>query len=59
MVFNSPYPDIAIPGVPITPFILENAARFSAKPALIDATTGRILSYAELVEAVNTIEPPR
>lgn len=53
MVFNSPYPDIAIPEVPITPFILENAAQFSAKPALIDATTGRILSYAELVEAVN------
>ena len=53
MIFKSPYPDIAIPEVPIADFILENASRFSAKPALIDATTDRSLSYAELTDAVN------
>jgi acyl-CoA synthetase (AMP-forming)/AMP-acid ligase II len=53
MIFKSPYPDIAISEVPIASFILENAPRFSTKPALIDATTGRTLTYAELIDAVN------
>ena len=53
MIFKSPYPDIAIPEVPIADFILENASRFSAKPALIDATTDRRLNYEELPDLVN------
>src|SRR6266849_646005 len=53
MIFKSPYPDIAIPEIPIADFILENAPRFSAKPALIDATTARSLTYEELTNAVN------
>jgi acyl-CoA synthetase (AMP-forming)/AMP-acid ligase II len=53
MIFKSPYPDIAIPEVPIVDFILENASRFSAKPALVDATTDRSLTFAELTDAVN------
>src|SRR6266852_4255291 len=53
MIFKSPYPDIAIPEVPIADFILENASRFSAKPALIDAITDRSLTYEELPDLVN------
>jgi acyl-CoA synthetase (AMP-forming)/AMP-acid ligase II len=53
MILKSPYPDITIPEVPIADFILENASRFSAKPALVDATTGRSLTYQELTDAVN------
>jgi acyl-CoA synthetase (AMP-forming)/AMP-acid ligase II len=53
MIFKSPYPDIAIPEVPIADFILENASQFSAKPALIDATTDHSVTYAELIDAVN------
>jgi len=53
MIFKSPYPDITIPEVPITEFILEKTSSFSAKPALIDATTDRSLTYEELNDAVN------
>jgi acyl-CoA synthetase (AMP-forming)/AMP-acid ligase II len=53
MIFKSPYPEITIPEVPIADFILENAPRFSDKPALIDANTGRSLTYRELTDAVN------
>jgi acyl-CoA synthetase (AMP-forming)/AMP-acid ligase II len=53
MIFKSPYPDVVIPEVPVASFILENAPRFSAKPALIDAATGRTLTYGELSDAVN------
>jgi acyl-CoA synthetase (AMP-forming)/AMP-acid ligase II len=53
MIFKSPYPEITIPEVPIADFILENASRFSDKPALIDANTDRSLTYKELTDAVN------
>jgi acyl-CoA synthetase (AMP-forming)/AMP-acid ligase II len=53
MISQSPYPDIAIPEVPLVDFILENASRFSGKPALIDATTDHSLTYKELTDAVD------
>jgi len=53
MIFKSPYPDVAIPEVPVASFILENASQFSEKPALIEAASGRTLTYAELSDAVN------
>src|SRR5260370_37003497 len=52
MIFKSPYPDIAIPEVPLTDFILERAPQFSAKPALSDGARGTTLAYGELVAAV-------
>jgi acyl-CoA synthetase (AMP-forming)/AMP-acid ligase II len=55
MIFKSPYPDIAIPEVALTDFILERAPRFSARPALIDGATGQIFTYGELVAAVDRV----
>src|SRR6267378_1499300 len=53
MIFKSPYPDIEIPDIPITSFILEHAVRFPARPALIEGNTGRTLTYDQLVEATD------
>jgi acyl-CoA synthetase (AMP-forming)/AMP-acid ligase II len=53
MIFKSPYPDIEIPDVSIADFILEHAPEFSARPALIDGTDGRTLTYDQLVTAVD------
>lgn len=53
MIFKSPYPDIEIPDIPVASFILERAAQFSARPALIDGRTGRTLTYNQLVNAVD------
>ncbi len=55
MVFKSPYPDIAIPEVPLTDFILERAPQFPTKPALIEGTTGRTVTYGELIDAVDRV----
>jgi acyl-CoA synthetase (AMP-forming)/AMP-acid ligase II len=55
MIFKSPYPDIEIPEVPVTSFILEHAAKFGGQPALIEGRTGRTLTYAELLKAVDRI----
>jgi acyl-CoA synthetase (AMP-forming)/AMP-acid ligase II len=53
MIFQSPYPHIEIPEVSVDSFILEHASQFSARPALIDGTDGRTLTYDQLVKAVD------
>ena len=45
-------PDVTIPEVPLTEFVLANAARLGDKPALIDGSSGRTITYAQLVGAV-------
>jgi acyl-CoA synthetase (AMP-forming)/AMP-acid ligase II len=53
MIFQSPYPDIDIPEAPVASFILEHAAQFGSRTALIDGKTGNQLTYNELAVAVD------
>lgn len=53
MIFKSPYPNIEIPDISVVSFILERAAQFAAKPALIDGSSGRVFTYEHLVDAMN------
>lgn len=55
MIVRGPYPEIAIPEVPLTPFVLEQAERRGEKAALIDGPTGRAVSYRELAESVRRV----
>ena len=52
MIFRAPEPDVVIPDVPLTPFLLERAAAFGDKPAFIDGPTGRTLTYSGWAGAV-------
>ena len=54
-IIRSSFPDVAIPEVSITEYVLGDAARRGDKPAIIDGATGRTLSYAQLVDS----RPPR
>jgi acyl-CoA synthetase (AMP-forming)/AMP-acid ligase II len=47
-VWRSPLPDIEIPNVPLTEFVLRHAARLADKPAVIDGSTDRTMTYGEL-----------
>jgi acyl-CoA synthetase (AMP-forming)/AMP-acid ligase II len=53
MIFKSPYPDIEIPDTSVVSFILERAAQFAAKPALIDGRDGRVVTYEQLASAID------
>ncbi|MDQ1610847.1 MAG: hypothetical protein QOG00_778 [Pyrinomonadaceae bacterium] len=55
MIFRSPYPEIALPPTPLTPFVLARARERGDKPALIDATSGRTITYRQLDEAVRRV----
>jgi acyl-CoA synthetase (AMP-forming)/AMP-acid ligase II len=48
MAFRSVLPDIDIPSTSLPSFVLEHAARFGDKPALIDGPSGRTITYAQL-----------
>ncbi|HEY7622638.1 MAG TPA: AMP-binding protein [Solirubrobacteraceae bacterium] len=52
MIFTSPYPDIDIPAVALTDFVLEHSERYGDKPALIDGPSGRAYSHAETADAI-------
>jgi acyl-CoA synthetase (AMP-forming)/AMP-acid ligase II len=52
MIFRAPEPAIDIPEVPLTPFLLERAELHGDRPALIDAPSGRTLTYAGWAAAV-------
>jgi acyl-CoA synthetase (AMP-forming)/AMP-acid ligase II len=54
-IFRSPYPDVAIPDVPFHEFVLERAAELGERAALVDGTTGRTTSYAQLAEGARRL----
>jgi len=51
-VIRSPFPDIEIPDVPLPEFVLARAEERVDKPALIDAPSGRAITYEQLAAAV-------
>lgn len=55
MIFRGPYPDVSIPEVSLTDFILKSTAEFKDKTALIDGPTGRAFTYAEFGKAVHRV----
>ena len=52
MAFRSVYPDVAIPEVALTDYVLAQAHERGDKPALIDGPSGRTISYAQLTGLV-------
>ncbi len=55
MVFASPLPDVEIPEVPLTGYVLARAAELGSKPALIDGPSGRTLTYAGLEAGIRSL----
>jgi acyl-CoA synthetase (AMP-forming)/AMP-acid ligase II len=51
-IIRSSVPDVEIPNVSLTQFVLANAAQLGDKPALIDGVSGRTITYAQLVTYV-------
>ena len=54
MIFTSRFPDVDIPDVTFDDFVLGAARDRSTKPALIDAGSGRTVTFGELVDLVDT-----
>jgi len=48
MIYRSPHPPIEIPDVALHELVLERAPQLGDKPAFIDCTSGRSLSFGEV-----------
>ena len=55
MSHRSPLPDVEIPEVPLTTYVLGSAGERADKPALIDGPTGRVMTYGELDQATRRL----
>jgi acyl-CoA synthetase (AMP-forming)/AMP-acid ligase II len=54
-ILRSQLPDVEVGGAAVHEFVLERAARMGDKPALVDAASGRALSYRELAAGVERV----
>jgi hypothetical protein len=54
-IYNSPLPDVEVPDLPLTTYVLAGAAGQGDKPALIDGLSGHFLTYAGLGSAVGSL----
>jgi len=55
MIVRSQSPDVEIPNVTVTSFILRRAERLASKPAIIEGPTGRTITYAALADAIRRV----
>ncbi len=54
-VVRSPWPDPDLPDVSLTAFLLAGAAERAGHPAVVDAVSGRSLTYGELAHQVERV----
>ena len=52
-IYRSPHAAIEIPDVPLADFVLARARERGGRPALIEAATGRTITYAQLPDLVD------
>ncbi|MCA1647037.1 MAG: AMP-binding protein [Chloroflexi bacterium] len=51
-IIRCQFPDVEIPEVSLTEFVLSTAAARGERPALVDGPSGRVVTYAQLVGLV-------
>src|SRR5260370_7757897 len=55
MIFRGPEDPVEIPDVALTPFLLRTVGSYGDKAALIDAPSGRTLTYRGWADAVRKV----
>jgi acyl-CoA synthetase (AMP-forming)/AMP-acid ligase II len=55
VIFRSPLPDVDIPEVPLTPFVLQRAEELADKPAIVDGATGRTVTFGQFASGVRGV----
>jgi 4-coumarate--CoA ligase len=55
MIHHSPLPDVEIPDLALTEYVLAGGAGQPQRPAMIDGASGRVLTYGELEHAIRSL----
>jgi acyl-CoA synthetase (AMP-forming)/AMP-acid ligase II len=52
VIFKSPHPDVTIPDLALTPYVMQRANRLADKVAMVEAGSGRSYTYRELLALI-------
>jgi len=52
VIFTSPHPDVQIPDIALTPYVLEKAERRRDRVAIVEAASGRSYTYGQIADGV-------
>ncbi len=55
MIFKSTYPEVDIPIIGLTPYFLSRIEQFGDKVAMVDAASGRSLTFNQLAEGIKSV----
>lgn len=55
MIFRAPYSEVTIPDVSLTEFVFSRADELADKAALIEGTTGRVITFSQLLQSVRRV----
>jgi acyl-CoA synthetase (AMP-forming)/AMP-acid ligase II len=55
VIFKSAWPDVALPELTLTEFVLRHAERLRDRPAIVDGPTGRALTFGNLADQVKRV----
>lgn len=55
MIFRSSYPNVSIPSLPLTEFVLQRALELADKPAFIEGLTNRMVTYGQLANSIGRV----
>jgi acyl-CoA synthetase (AMP-forming)/AMP-acid ligase II len=54
VIFKSPHPEVQIPNIALTPFVLENAPRWRDRVAIVEAASGRSYTFGQIADGVRS-----
>ena len=55
MTFRSPYANVTIPEVSLTEFVLQRAQQRADRPAFIEGSSGRTMTYGQLADQIRRV----
>src|SRR6266568_657486 len=55
MIVRSTWPDVVVPDVSVTDYVLRHAERLRDRPAMIDGPTGRTLTFGQLADSIRRV----
>jgi acyl-CoA synthetase (AMP-forming)/AMP-acid ligase II len=55
VIFKSPHPDVEIPNIALTPYVLAGAARWRDRVAIVEAASGRSYTYGQIADGVRSL----
>ena len=55
MIFKSPYPDVEIPEIALTEYLIERMKMYGDKTAMVDGPSGRSYTYNQLIGGIQRV----